>query len=174
MSSSGGVTPPDPPLLAVGRISRAHGVYGEVAVRSLTERPQRFENGASLRLEDGRSLTVERTRSHQHRLLVKFEEVPDRTAAEALRGEVLLAPPAEEDPAEGWWVHEVVGIEVATEDGRELGRVREVLANPANDVWITDRGAMIPAVRDVVLDVDLGGRRALIRALPGLVNEDET
>jgi 16S rRNA processing protein RimM len=161
-------------LLAVGRISRAHGVQGEVAVQSLTERPQRFQNGASLRLEDGRSLTVERTRSHQHRLLVKFEEVPDRAVAETLRGEMLLAPPPEDAPAEGWWIHQVVGIEVATEDGRDLGRVREVLANPANDVWITDSGAMIPAVRDVVLDVDLGARRALIRALPGLLQEDET
>jgi 16S rRNA processing protein RimM len=161
-------------LLAVGRISRAHGVQGEVAVQSLTERPQRFQNGASLRLEDGRYLTVERTRSHQHRLLVKFEEVPDRAVAETLRGEMLLAPPPEDAPAEGWWIHQVVGIEVATEDGRDLGRVREVLANPANDVWITDSGAMIPAVRDVVLDVDLGARRALIRALPGLLQEDET
>jgi 16S rRNA processing protein RimM len=67
--------------LAVGRIGRAHGVHGEVAVRSLTERSQRFAGGSRLRLEDGRTLTVERARPHRHDLLVKFEEVPDRTAA---------------------------------------------------------------------------------------------
>jgi 16S rRNA processing protein RimM len=161
-------------VLAVGRVARAHGVHGEVAVQSLTERPQRFSPGSTLRLEDGRTLTVDRARSHHHRLLVKFEEVPDRTSAEALRGQVLLAGEPDEGPAEGWWVHQVVGIEVATEDGRELGRIREVLANPANDVWVTDRGAMIPAVHDVVLEVDLAGRRALIRALPGLLQEEET
>jgi 16S rRNA processing protein RimM len=161
-------------VLAVGRIARAHGVHGEVAVQSLTERPQRFSPGSTLRLEDGRALTVERARSHQHRLLVKFEEVPDRTSAEQLGGQVLLAGAPEDGPTEGWWVHEVVGIEVATEGGRALGRVREVLANPANDVWVTDREAMIPAVSDVVLEVDLGNRRAVVRDLPGLLGEDET
>jgi 16S rRNA processing protein RimM len=159
--------------LAVGRITRAHGVHGEVAVRSLTERPQRFAGGSALRLEDGRTLIVERTRPHRHDLLVKFEEVPDRTAAEALRGQVLLAAPPDEPPAEGWWVHEVVGIEIATEDGRVLGRVREVVTNPANDVWVTDRGAMIPAVREVVVEVDPAGGRATVREIPGLLPEDD-
>jgi 16S rRNA processing protein RimM len=160
-------------LLAVGRIVRAHGVHGEVAVRSLTERPERFSGGSALRLEDGRTLTVERTRPHRNDLLVKFEELPDRTAAEGLRGEVLLATPHEEPPPEGWWVHEVVGWEIATEDGRALGQVREVLANPANDVWVTDRGAMIPAVREVILQVDPGVGRATVREIPGLLPEDE-
>jgi 16S rRNA processing protein RimM len=160
-------------LLAVGRVVRAHGVHGEVAVRSLTERPERFSDGSTLRLEDGRTLTVERTRPHRNDLLVKFEELPDRTAAEGLRGEVLLAAPPEEPPAEGWWVHEVVGWEVATEDGRALGQVREVLANPANDVWVTDRGAMIPAVREVILQVDPAVGRATVREIPGLLDQEE-
>ena len=160
-------------LLAVGRVVRAHGVHGEVAVRSLTERPERFSDGSTLRLEDGRTLTVERTRPHRNDLLVKFEELPDRTAAEGLRGAVLLAAPPEEPPAEGWWVHEVVGWEVATEDGRALGQVREVLANPANDVWVTDRGAMIPAVREVILQVDPAVGRATVREIPGLLDQEE-
>jgi 16S rRNA processing protein RimM len=160
-------------LLAVGRIARAHGVHGEVAVRSLTELPQRFEAGSALRLEDGRTLTVERTRTHQHRLLVKFEEVPDRTAAEALHGQVLLAPAEDGGPAEGWWIHQVVGVELVTEGGRALGRIGEVLENPANDVWVTDQGAMVPAVREIVLEVDLAAGRAVIRDLPGLLDEEE-
>jgi 16S rRNA processing protein RimM len=160
-------------LLAVGRVVRAHGVHGEVAVRSLTERPERFSDGSMLRLEDGRTLTVERSRPHRNDLLVKFEELPDRTAAEEVRGAVLLAAPPEEPPAEGWWVHQVVGWEVATEDGRALGQVREVLANPANDVWVTDRGAMIPAVREVILQVDPAAGRATVREIPGLLDEDE-
>ena len=159
-------------LLAVGRVVRAHGVHGEVAVRSLTERPERFSDGSTLRLEDGRTLTVERTRPHRNDLLVKFEELPDRTAAEGVRGAVLLAAPPEEPPAEGWWVHEVVGWEVATEGGRALGQVREVLANPANDVWVTDRGAMIPAVREVILRVDPAAGRATVREIPGLLDQE--
>jgi 16S rRNA processing protein RimM len=160
-------------LLAVGRITRAHGVRGEVAVQPLTEVEARFAPGSSLLLEDGRTLIVAASRPHQHRLLVRFEGVKDRAGAEGLRGEVLLvaaggAPPA---PEGGFWVHQVVGLELLTEDGRSVGRVTEVLHNPANDVWVTDAGALVPAVRAVVVSVDLEARTATIADLPGLLEE---
>jgi 16S rRNA processing protein RimM len=160
-------------LLAVGRITRAHGIRGEVAVLNLSEVKVRFEPGSRLRLEDGRTLTVEAARPHGHRLLVKFEEVPDRTVAEALRGQVLLVPAAEApDPAEGsYWVHQVVGLEVVTENGRRLGHVREVLHNPANDLWVTGGPGgevLIPALGEVVLEVDVGAGRAVVREIEGL------
>lgn len=161
-------------LLAVGRIARAHGVHGEVAVQRLSEVEARFVPGSVLRLEDGRTLTVDTARAHRHRILVKFEEIPDRTAAEALRGEVLLVPAAETPPLEEedrYWVHQVVGLEVVTESGRSLGRIREVLGNPANDVWATEGGTLVPAVHEVVVAVDLGAGRVTIRELPGLVEE---
>jgi 16S rRNA processing protein RimM len=161
-------------LLAVGRIARAHGVRGEVAVQPLTEVPDRFAPGSVLSLEDGRTLTVETTRDHRHRLLVRFEEVADRDQAEALRGRVLLVA-ADRTPATGdpdrFWVHQVVGLEVVTEEGRSLGRIGEVRANPANDLWVTEAGVPIPAVREVVRDVDLEAGRVTVRELPGLVEE---
>ena len=160
-------------LLAVGRISRAHGIGGEVSVQKLSEVEGRFAPGSQLRLEDGRTLTVEKARPHQHFLLVKFEEIPDRNGAESLRGEVLLVPTAEapEPPSGAFWVHQVVGLEVVTESGRSLGRVVEVQGNPANDLWVTDSGALIPAVREVVLSVDLEGSTVTIRELPGLLGD---
>jgi 16S rRNA processing protein RimM len=162
-------------LLAVGRITRAHGIRGEVAVQSLSEVEDRFAPGKALRLEDGRGLTIQASRSHRHRLLVKFEEVPDRNAAEALRGEVLLVeaattPPIDEE--DRFWVHQVVGLDVVTEDDRRLGRVVEVQANPANDLWVTDTGAVIPAVREIVIEVDLAAGRVVIRPIPGLLEEE--
>jgi 16S rRNA processing protein RimM len=161
-------------LLAVGRVARAHGIRGEVAVQPLTEVGSRFDAGSVLRLEDGRSVTVTVSRRHQHRLLVRFEEVADRSAAEALRGEVLLVPSSDAPPIEEgdrFWVHEVVGLEVVDEEGRRIGRVREVLSNPANDVWVVDterRDVLVPAVHDVVRSVDRDARRVVIRELPGL------
>ena len=160
-------------LLAVGRVSRAHGIRGEVSVQKLTEVEDRFRPGSTLRLEDGRTLTVEKSRPHQQLLLVKFEEIPDRTGAESLRGEVLLVPTeaSPEPPAGGFWVHQVVGLEVVTEEGRSLGRIAEVQGNPANDLWVTDSGALIPAVREVVAGVDLDAGRVTIRELPGLLED---
>ncbi|MGH2663315.1 MAG: ribosome maturation factor RimM [Actinomycetota bacterium] len=158
--------------LAVGRVARAHGIRGEVSVQPLSEVAERFEPGSVLRGEDGRSFTVQTARAHQHRLLVKFEEVPDRTAAESLRGTLLLVPVSAAPPIDEpdrFWVHEVVGLEVVTEEGRSLGRIGEVLANPANDLWVTEGGALIPAVREVVTRVDRDRGRVVIRELEGLV-----
>jgi 16S rRNA processing protein RimM len=163
-------------LLAVGRIARAHGVTGEVAVRSLTEVAERFAPGAVLLLgpDGNRRLTVSAARPHHDRVLVRFEEIGDRTEAETLRGRLLLVPAVDlPPPPEGaFWVHEVVGLEVVTEDGRSLGRIREVQANPANDIWVTDREALIPAVRQVVTSVDRERRVVTIRDMPGLLDED--
>ncbi len=164
--------------LAVGRIARAHGIRGELSIEPLSEVEERYARGSVLRLEDGRTLTVASTRTHGHRLLVRFQEIADRTAAEALRGQVLLvaasdAPPIEE--AGRFWVHEVVGLEAVTEEGRSLGRIREVLHNPANDLWVAhgDAGqALIPAVRDVIVGVDRDAGRVVVRDLPGLFSGD--
>jgi 16S rRNA processing protein RimM len=158
----------------VGRITRAHGIRGEVAVQNLTEVASRFESGSKLRLEDGRALTVSGARRHGNRLLVTFEEVPDRNEADALRGQVLLVrrEDAQPPPEGAYWVHQVVGLEVVTEDGLGLGRIAEVIHNPGNDVWVTgdgDREVLIPAVREVVLDVDLDAGRVRIRPIEGLL-----
>ena len=147
---------------------------GEVSVQPLTEVGARFVPGSVLRLEDGRTLTVETSRPHRDRVLVKFEGVADRDHADALRGSVLLVDAADAPPIEErdrYWIHQVVGLQVITEDGRPLGWIREVEANPANDLWVTEDGALIPAVREVVVGVDLDAGRVTVRELPGLFEE---
>lgn len=147
---------------------------GEVSVQPLTEVGARFVPGSVLRLEDGRTLTVQASRPHRDRVLVKFEGVADRDHADALRGSVLLVDAADAPPIEErdrYWIHQVVGLQVITEDGRPLGRIREVEANPANDLWVTEDGALIPAVREVVVGVDLEAGRVTVRELPGLFEE---
>jgi len=147
-------------------------------VQLLTEVPERFEPGAELQLgPDGvRRVVVRSTRRHHGRLLIRFEGVEDRDAADALRGLLLLADAASSPapPEGGFWVHQVVGLEVETEAGRSLGRVREVLHSPANDVWVVEgagREVLIPALKDVVARVDLDARTAVVREVAGLFEE---
>lgn len=162
------------PTVAVGRITRAHGITGEVAVVVLSEVPERFGEGAVVYLEDGRAVTVESTRPHRGRLLVRFREVADRTQAEALRGRLLVVPTSMSPPLpEGsWWDHDIEGCLVRTEGGRELGAVREVIHTAANDVWVAvdEAGAetLIPVLRDVLVEVDVAAKRIVIREIPGL------
>ncbi len=130
-------------LLEVGRITKAHGVKGEVVVLLVTDRTERLDPGSTL-LTDGRPLTVVAARPHQDRWIVAFEGVHDRTAAESLRGVVLRAE-ALEDP-EALWVHVLVGSVVREVDGTERGRVVAVIDNPAHDLLELDTGHLVPVV----------------------------
>ena len=164
----------DEPTVVVGRITRPHGVRGEVAVLVLSEVPDRFAPGGVVYLEDGRPLTVTSARPHADRLLVRFREVPDRAGAEALRRAMLVVPASSSPPLpEGtWWDHQIDGCEVVTEDGRALGTVREVIHTAANDVWSAvaadGRETLIPVLRDVLVSVDVAARRIEVRRIPGL------
>jgi 16S rRNA processing protein RimM len=169
----------DEPAIVVGQVAKAHGVRGEVQIRNRSDNPDRWVMGAVVQAPDGRSLTVAAVRSTADRLLVRFEGIDDRDAAEALRGAELTVP-ASSLPAlsEGeWWPHELEGCEVRTEGGRDLGTLREVVFNPANDIWVVvdDDGVetLVPALRTVLVDVDLAGRSIVVRDVPGLTTPEE-
>lgn len=116
-------------LVVVGRVVRPHGIRGEVAVEVLSDRPERFEPGSILRGE-GRSLVVETSRPHKGRLLVRFESVADRTAAERLRGLTLEAEPLEPAETDTYFAHELMGMRVRDEDGADLGAVAAMIELP--------------------------------------------
>lgn len=130
-------------LVEIGRIDKPHGVRGEVVVTLTTDRTERLQPGAVLHTDSG-VLTVQGARPHQHRWIVAIEGVRSREAAEALHGRFLRAEPLE-DP-EALWVHDLVGAEVVTADGRRWGRVVAVQANPAHDLLELDSGALVPVV----------------------------
>ena len=162
--------------VAVGRVTRAHGVGGEVAVIPMSVVDARFERGSRLYLgpSTNRPLVVKATRKHGNRLLVSFERVDERTSAESMTGEYLFVPSSEVPalPEGEYWPHELVGCSVVTESGRELGHLREVMRTQANDVWAADGPegeVLIPALREVVVSVDLPGRRIVVREVPGLI-----
>lgn len=166
---------PAPQRVAVGLITRAHGVKGEVVVLVLSQVAERFEPGARLFLHEGGSeaVTVATARPHRQRLLVQFEEVGDRDRAESLQGSYLFVPAdaAPTLPEGEFWTHDLIGCEVLTVEGRSLGLIREVLHTPANDVWAAqgeDGEVLIPALKDVVESVDVAGRKVVVREVEGL------
>jgi 16S rRNA processing protein RimM len=125
-------------------------------------------------LEDGRTLTVESSRPHKDRLLVRFREVQTREQAEALQRALLVVPESlsPELPEGSWWDHRIVGCSIKTDTGRALGTVHDVIHTAANDVWsaVDDEGTetLIPVLRDVILDVDMDAKRIVVREIPGL------
>jgi len=168
----------DEPTVAVGRIGRAHGVHGEVSVLILSDVAERFSVGAELRLEDGRRLIVAGARPHRDRLLVRFQGIDDRTQAEALQASLLVVPESASPrlPEGSWWDHQIEGCELVTDTGRSLGTVREVIHTAANDVWsaVDEAGTekLIPVLADVLVEVDVEGKRIVVREIPGLTTPE--
>lgn len=170
--------------VVVGRIGKPHGIRGEVTVDVRTDSPElRFATGSTLRIEAPKgsalsapSLRVARSRWHQSTLLVQFEEIADRTAAEAARGTVLHATLAAdetpEDPEE-YYDHQLVGLSAHDTDGTPLGEVTSVVHGAAQDLLSIrtpdGRDALVPFVAALVPEVDLAGRRVVVADRPGLV-----
>jgi 16S rRNA processing protein RimM len=123
--------------------------------------------------EGGRRLTVAESRPNRGRLLVRFNEVDDRSAAETLAGQYLFVPASAlpELPEGSFWPHELIGCEVVTEAERLLGRISQVIHGEANDIWVVlmdGEETLVPALKDVVVSVDTATRRVVIREVAGL------
>lgn len=143
--------------VCIGRLTKPHGVRGEMVLQVRTDEPERrFRVGSELQTDppDRGPLTLTAVRRHHGRYLVRLREVPDRAAAERLGGTVLVAEgdtsPRLTDPDE-YWDHHLVGLRVETPDGRGSGVVADVLHPSAGE------GADLLVVR-----ADEDGREVLV------------
>ena len=165
-------------VLVVGRIGHAHGVRGEVSVDVRTDDPdRRYAEGSVLATDppEHGPLTVARARAHHGRLLVQFAEVPDRNAAEVLRGTLLVvdAASAGETGDDEWWDHDLVGLTVVRRDGTPLGTVTEVVHVPGPPLLavttVDGREVLVPFVAGIVPEVDVPGGRLVVDPPAGLL-----
>jgi 16S rRNA processing protein RimM len=157
-------------------VRTAHGLRGLLKVMPLCDDPSRFLDltEVCVEREDGRRELVRLTRVTLEggELRVALDGVHDRTAAEGLRHAMLLIRPEmrRELPDDSYYIDDLRGLEVVTTDGRSLGTIQDVLLLPGNDVYVTEH-TMIPAVREVVLSVDLEAKRMTVEPLEGLAPE---
>lgn len=168
-----------PRRLRVGWITRPHGLRGEVRVVPEGEPAEGLERFRTVWLvgpwgEEERQ--VASVRRAVGAFLVKLEGVDDRTHAERLRGAEVCVPEDQLPPLpEGtYYVSDLLGAEVVTEEGQPLGALADVLHGPAHDVYVVrgPRGeVLLPAVREVVREVRVQDRRITVRLLPGLAEE---
>jgi len=165
--------------LVIGRIGRAHGVRGDLFVEPMTDEPDhRYADGTVLMTSDNTTLTVATSKWHSGRFVVHFAGVDDRNSAEALRGQTLTieVDPAElpEDPDE-YYDHQLVGLNVALEDGSVIGVIGEVIHLPSQDLLSVkregDAEVLIPFVMEFVPEIDLDTKTVTITPPPGLLNE---
>ncbi len=125
--------------------------------------------------DDAVPMKVEAVRLLHRSVVLKIAGVDDRTAAEALKGRfVFVAAKNLARPRKGrWFVHDIIGCAVATLDGRDVGKVADVMKSGAQDIWVVRNGPkeyLIPVVGEFIVSVDVAGRRIVIRPIEGLLD----
>ncbi len=164
-----------PALYTVGRIIAPWGIRGDVTIEILSDNPKRFASGAHLLLEAAGDVEVERLREISGKPVLKLRGVDTRNDAEALRGRLLQVPEADLMvlPPGTYFHHQILGLQVETVDGARLGTVDEIFPTGSNDVYVVKAGAreyLIPAIADVVKQIDLDSGRIVIDPMPGLLD----
>ncbi len=174
---------PEPHFLVIGRVMGAHGIRGEVRVAIHTDFPNRFRALEVVYLSDDAStglgqdkpqpFHLEGFRLHKGGALVKLAGCDTRSDAQRLRGQWVQIPIEQAMPLgeDEYYEYQIMGLEVWTDQGERLGRVTEVLHTGSNDVYVVEGESgeiLIPAMEDVVLEVDLEKRRMLVALIEGL------
>ena len=151
----------------------AWGIRGHLKVQPQTDHPDRFEPGSILYL-DGLPSTIASARHDKRGYVILFDSVTDRDAAESLRGALLTVHERElADLPENTFYHfDLVDMDVFTDEGERLGQIAEIIETPGNDVYIVRRpdarDLLLPAIKDVILNVDVESSRMTVHLLPGL------
>jgi len=151
--------------LAVARVLGAKGLRGELRIELLTDRPQRLAAGELIWIEDEPEPTRIAAVGWGGRVpVLRLDGVDDRAAAEGLIGRYLEAPPVPLPPGTYYW-HQLVGLSVVDDAGVELGELVEVFRAGENEVYRIDGPAgelLVPALREVVLAIDLESGRMIV------------
>jgi 16S rRNA processing protein RimM len=177
MSSQPGRTDSEaePRYLVIGRVVKPWGTRGEVKVEIITDFPDRFALLRTVYLgPKAVPFVLEGFRLHKGAVLLRLEGCHDRTAAEDLRGQLVQIPieqaiPLEEDE---YYEHQIVGLAVWTAGGEYLGTVDEIIFTGSNDVYVVrgeGREILIPAMEDVVLEINLARGRLTVELMEGLI-----
>lgn len=165
----------EPVFLVIGKLHRPHGVKGEIVMEIITDFPERLRPGVVVYLGEQRQpLTITRKRPHQQALLLSFQGYDTPESVGELRNELLYVRTEDRPPlAEGeYYHHQMLGLRVISDEGEFLGILTQILDNPANDIYVVQPESgdeiLLPAIEDVILNVDLSKRELHVHLLPGL------
>lgn len=165
----------EPVFLVVGKLRKPHGLRGELQMEVITDFPERLTRGVQVYVgEEHRPQHIRSIRGHDRLLLVAFSDFHDPESAGGLRNQLVYVR-ADDRPAlpEGeYYQHQLLGLKVISDEGEELGHLVQILETGANDVYIVRPLAgpelLLPAIDEVILQVDLEQSRMMVHLLPGL------
>lgn len=170
-----------PQYLLLGEILRPHGIIGEMRMKVLTAYPERLKDIKTVylgRKPDSTDVTpyiIETARMHQGYALVRFKDINDRNQADLLRQLLVMIPLENAVPLEEgeFYLYQLIGLEVRTDEGETLGHLTEVLETGANDVYIVDSPeygeVLIPVTSETIIKTDIEAGVVIVKLPEGLI-----
>jgi 16S rRNA processing protein RimM len=166
----------EPEYLEVGFVRRPHGVKGEMLMDIRTDFPERLKTGMTVFVgEQYQPIVIASLRNHAKGLLIRFRGAKNPEDAGLYRNTSVFVPTAglPELPEGEYYHHQLLGLNVVTDDGRELGTLADILETGANDVYVVRDAngseTLLPVIPPVILDISLADRQILVHLLDGLI-----
>jgi 16S rRNA processing protein RimM len=166
----------------IGKVVAPFGVRGELKVLSLTDIPNRFAELEVIHLgPDHIRYRIKGSRPYKGEMVVlKLEGIEDANTAETLRNLDLCIPLSQLTtlPADSYYQHDLLGLQVVTMDGQDVGKIVDIIVTGSNDVYVIKgkadrREILIPAIKDVIKQVDLTRKMMYIEPMKGLLDDGE-
>lgn len=164
--------------LAVGTLRRSHGIRGDMLLDINTDFPDRLKPGTFLYVGDKKQrIKITRRRPHNDGMLLGFEGISNAEQTARYRAETVYVLAEDRPPLpEGeYYHHQIIGMQVFAEDGAALGELTEIIETGANDVYVVknadNREVLIPALKQVLLDINLETKTMRVHLLPGLIDD---
>ncbi len=166
----------EPAFLLVGRLGRPHGIRGEILMKVMTDFPERIQPGEIFFLgADHIPVTVTGIRHHNKGLLIGLDGFNSREAVAELSNKDLFVSVDDRPPLPDgeFYMHELIGMHVISDEGQSLGILAEIIETGANNVFVV-RGedgteVLLPNTEEVVLEIDVGSKRMRVHLIEGLI-----
>jgi len=175
-AATGSPPPGEPEYLVVGFVRRPHGVKGEMLMDVHTDFPERLKTGTTAFVgEDYQPVVLASRRPHAKGLLIRFRGIKTPEEAGLYRNTWVYVPTANRPPLpEGeYYHHQLIGLNVVTDENLELGALIDIIETGANDVYlirdVNGKETLLPAIPPVILDINLADRQIRVHLLDGLI-----
>lgn len=172
----------DDKLINIGKITKHQGNKGELRVIPLTDFPERFEFLEEVYLTKNDTVVnhqlikklVESVRFHKQFVILKLKDIDDINQAEEFRDYMIKIPDTELLPLEEdeFYIDDIIGFECFTDNGQLLGELKDILSTGGTDVFIVsgeEKDYMIPAAREIIVEVNDEEQKMIVKAIPGLL-----
>lgn len=164
--------------LEIGQIVNTFGIKGMVKVKPFTDDITRFDRLKKVYIRNKnvkKEYEIEEVKYHKDMVLLKFKGIEDPEQASLLRESYLIVDREKEEPLEegSYYIVDMIGLEVYTEEGEVLGKLEDIFNTGSNDIYVVKdelgKQILLPAIRDVIKQIDMENRKMIVRLISGLI-----